>query len=110
MSWLQLLRAEAQATSMQQAGRRLGISRTAVSLCLAEKYPASTEHIQAKVMALLGQVECPALIETISAEQCQSWRERKAPTHNPMAMQHWRACQHCPHNPSCQQEQRHGHH
>lgn len=112
MNWLDLLRAEAKSTSMQQAANRLGISRTAVSLCLSERYPASTERIEAKVWDVLGsQIECPVLVESISPTACREYRERKAPIHNPMAMQHWRACQHCPNNPSCTaQEQRHVRH
>ena len=103
MSWLELLRTEARATSITAAAQRLGVSRTAVSLCLAERYPASTEHIEAKVWDALGQIECPALDKTINATECRTYRERSAPTHNPMAMQYWKACQHCPHNPNCAQ-------
>lgn len=111
MTWLDLLRTEAKATSMQKAAIRLGISRTAVSLCLAEKYPASTDHIEAKVWEVLGQVDCPALGEVITSTACREFRERQAPTHNHMAMRHWKACQHCPNNPSCTaQEQRHVRH
>lgn len=110
-AWLELLRAEAEATSMKKAAERLGISRTAVSLCLAERYPASTENIEAKVLDVLGQVDCLALGEPITPTMCRSHRERKAPLHNPVAMQIWRACQHCPHNPNCTaQEQRYGSH
>jgi len=101
MSWLDLLRAEAGATSITATALRLGVSRTTVSLCLAERYPASTERIEAKVWDVLGQIECPALGGTITATECRTYRERPAPTHNPMAMQHWKACQHCPHNPNC---------
>lgn len=101
MAWLELLRAEAEATTMQKAGERVGITRTAVSLCLAGKYPAKTDRVAAKVLAVLGQVDCPALAESISPEACRENRERKAPTHNPQAMQLWKACHHCPNNPHC---------
>lgn len=99
MNWLDLLRTEARATSMQRAANRLGISRTAVSLCLAGRYPAGTGRIEAKVLDVLGQVDCLALGCPITPNHCRSHRERKAPLHNPVAMQIWRTCQHCPHNP-----------
>lgn len=110
-TWLDLLSAEVKASSMRKAATRLGISRTAVSLCLSGKYGASTEHVEKKVLDVLGQVDCLALGEPITPTHCRSHRERKAPLHNPVAMQIWRACQHCPNNPNrTAQEQRHGSH
>lgn len=100
-TWLDLLGAEVKATSMQKAATRLGISRTAVSLCLAGKYGASTDRVEEKVWDVLGQVDCMALGESITPTACRGHRERKPPLHNPVAMQHWHACQHCPNNPNC---------
>ncbi|CDM42417.1 hypothetical protein [Ectopseudomonas oleovorans] len=107
-TWLDLLSAEVKASSMQKAATRLGISRTAVSLCLSGKYGASTDRVEAKVWDVLGQVDCLALGEPISPTACRDYRERKPPLHNSVAMRHWRACQHCPNNPNCM-EQRHDH-
>ncbi|WP_312375749.1 hypothetical protein [Pseudomonas oryzihabitans] len=78
------------------------MSRTAVSLVLANKYSSpSTAGVERRVMDVLGRIDCIALGETLTVAQCQSFRDRSAPTHNPMQMQHWRACQHCPFNPNC---------
>jgi len=100
MTWLDLLRTEVQSTTMTKAAERLGISRTAVSLCLSGKYGAKTDKVAAKVLDVLGAMECPALAETITPLECEAYRTRSAPLNNPMAMRHWRACQHCPHNPN----------
>lgn len=100
MSWLDLLRAEVQSSSMARAAARLGISRTAVSLCLSDKYGAKTDRIEQRVWDVLGQVDCPFANEHISATTCRQHRERAAPLNNPMAMRLWRTCQHCPHNPN----------
>ena len=100
--FVQLLGAEVARSNMTRTASRIGMSRTAVSLVLANRYPSpSTAGVEKRVMDVLGRLECVALGEVITSAQCQSWREKAAPTHNPSAMQHWRACQHCPNNPSC---------
>lgn len=97
-----LLAAEVRATDRTRAASRIGMSRTAVSLVLANKYSSpSTAGVERRVMDVLGRIDCIALGETLTVAQCQTFRDRSAPTHNPMQMQHWRACQHCPFNPNC---------
>jgi hypothetical protein len=96
-----LLAREVEQSNRARAAERVGVSRTAVSLVLVNRYPCSTDGVERQVMEVLGRIDCVALGEVITAEQCQTYRERKAPTHNPMAMQHWRACQNCPSNPNC---------
>lgn len=100
--FIRLLAAEAMATNRAKAGLRIGMSRTAVSLILANKYSSpSTAGVERRVMGVLGRIECVAAGEALTVEQCQAFYQRSAPTHNPMAMQHWRACQQCPLNPNC---------
>lgn len=100
--FVRLLAAETKATNRARAAERIGMSRTAVSLVLANKYSGpSTTHVERRVMEVLGRIDCVALGETLTVEQCQGFHQRSAPTHNPMAMQHWRACQQCPFNPNC---------
>ena len=100
--FVQLLGAEVARSNMTKTGQRIGMSRTAVSLVLANRYPSpSTAGVERRVMDVLGRLECVALGEVVTASECQSYREKAAPTHNPMAMHHWRACQHCPNNPNC---------
>lgn len=100
--WITLLAAEVEASNRQAAGQRIGVSRTAVSLALANKYPSpSTAGIERRVLQALDGRDCPAHGEIISAQQCREYRDRPAPTQNPMSMRVWRVCQRCPHNPDC---------
>ncbi len=102
--WIRLLAAEVEASNRSEAGERIGVSRTAVSLCLANKYSSpSTSGIERRVLQALDGRDCPAQGCRISAEQCREFRERDCPTHNPMSMRIWRVCQGCPHNPECEQ-------
>lgn len=97
-----LLAREVEQSNRTKAGERIGMSRSAVSLVLANKYPSpTTNNIERRVMDTLGRLECIAVGEVITAEQCQTYRERPAPTHNPPAMQRWRDCQFCAKNPNC---------
>jgi len=109
--WIQLLAAEVARSNRTEAGKRIGVSRSAVSLVLVNRYPSpSTAGIERRVMDKLGRLDCAALGEQVTVIQCQSFREKPAPTHNPQAMQQWKACQYCPHNPSCQaKEAAHAH-
>ncbi|WP_282339422.1 hypothetical protein [Pseudomonas sp. PS02288] len=100
--FVQLLAAEVAASDRTKAAERIGMSRTAVSLVLANKYSSpSTAGVERRVMDVLGRIECVAVGEIVTVEQCQSYRERPAPTHNPRAMRQWLACQNCPINPTC---------
>ena len=107
--WIELLASEVESSNRKLAAERIGVSRTAVSLALSNRYPSpSTSGIERRVIAALDGRECPAQGERISAQQCRKYRERPAPTHNPMAMRIWRACQSCPHNPECAASQPRG--
>ena len=102
--WITLLANEVRATNRKMAGDRIGVSRSAVSLALANRYPSpSTSSIEKKVLEALDGLNCPAQERTISVEQCREYRSRPAPTHNPMAMRLWRSCQTCPNNTDRQQ-------
>jgi hypothetical protein len=105
--FVQLLGAEVARSNMTATGKRIGMSRTAVSLVLANRYPSpSTSGVERRVMDALGRLECVAVGAVVTASQCQSYREKPAPTHNPSAMQHWRACQFCPNNPNCNAQEK----
>lgn len=100
--FVRLLGAEVARSNMAAAGKRIGMSRTTVSLVLSNRYPSpSTDGVERRVMDVLGRIECVAMDQVITAEQCQSYRKKPAPTHNPQAMQQWKACQHCCFNPNC---------
>lgn len=100
--FVRLLASEVAASNKTKASQRIGMSRTAVSLVLANRYASpSTAGVERRVMETLGRIQCVALDSEVTVEQCQSYREKPAPTHNPQAMQRWRACQHCSINPDC---------
>ena len=100
--FVRLLAAEVAATDRTKAAARIGMSRTAVSLILANKYTSpSTAGVERRVMSALGRMDCIAINDEVTIEQCQNYRDKPPPTHNPQAMQSWRACQYCAFNPNC---------
>lgn len=105
MNWIELLRGEVARTSKTHAAARIGVSRTAVSLALSGKYPAATDRLEAKVMAVLGRVACPFLETEIESQACRHYRERPVPTSNPLALRHWRVCQQCNVGRTCRDTQ-----
>jgi len=97
--WLVLLSEEASRTSIAATARRLGYSRTSVSLALAGKYPGGTDKLAAKVLETLGEVDCPHLGLPVTPDKCASGAA-KMPTSSPAALRLWRTCQDCPYNPA----------
>lgn len=103
MQWLEILRQAVEdnprgiAGVADQMGK--GVSRTALSLVLANKYPAKTDRIAARVLDTFARISCPHLGETVTQAQCRHFANRAAPTNSPRDMRHWRACQACPHKP-----------
>ena len=97
--FIQLLAAEASATDKTATAKRIGISRTAVSLLLCNKYPSpSYEKVEAKVMAALDKVQCPVL-GALENSECQKQRNAPFSSANPQRVNLYRACQQCPNNP-----------
>ncbi|MCY1393856.1 hypothetical protein D3C76_418690 [compost metagenome] len=98
--FVRLLASEVQRSNRTEAGRRIGMSRSTVTLVLANRYPSpSTAGVERCVLDALGRIDCVAIGEAITVEQCQTQCESRAPTHNPQALQRWKACQHCQLNP-----------
>jgi len=94
--WLELLRKRVADSSMGKVADELDLSRTAVSLVLAGKYPAKTDRIAGRVIDTYARIQCPFLEREISGAECRDFHTREAPTSSPFAMRHWRACQNCP--------------
>lgn len=112
MTWLELLQ---QAVADHKRGiagvaEQIGVSRTSLSLVLADKYPAKTDRIAAKVTDTYARISCPHLGETITQLQCRDFATRTAPTNSPRDMRHWRACQGCPLKPAATQPETGEHH
>ena len=94
-NWLQLLAEEVRRTSIAATGRKLGYSRTAISLAVAGKYPGGTDKLAAKVFEVLGRVSCPQLDRMVTPAECAA-NAGEMPTSSPAALRLWRACQTCP--------------
>ena len=96
--WQALLAAEAARTSIAAVARRLGYSRTSISLVLAGKYPGGTDNVAAAVLATFGRTTCPHLGRAVAPDECAQ-NGGRVPTASPAALRLWRACQTCPHRP-----------
>jgi hypothetical protein len=96
--WLALLTEEAARTSITATARRLGYSRTSISLVLAGKYPGGTDKMAARVLEAFRRVVCPLLDKEVTPTECAKHGGR-VPTSSPAALRLWRACQACPHRP-----------
>ncbi len=98
--FIQLLDAESSATDKTATAKRIGISRTAVSLLLCNKYPSpSLEKVEAKVMAALDNLHCPVLGK-LDHSECQKQRNMPFSSANPQRINLYRACLQCPNNPN----------
>jgi hypothetical protein len=102
-AWIQLLANAVEGSSRAEVARRLGVSRTSVSLLLINNYPnPSTAKMQAKVEGMLAAVSCPILGE-ISGQECQKEREKPFSSGNQARIPLYRACRSCPNNPNRQE-------
>ncbi len=95
-TWIDLLRAEAERTSISAAARRIGYSRPAVSAAIKGKYPGDTRRLAARVLAVLGAlISCPHTGDAMHVEECRKWRARPMPMGSAEDLKHWRACRTC---------------
>ena len=95
--WKQLvLNRKEQLGSLQKVAEELGYARPSLSLALRDKYVGSTDRLIKTVYQVLWKIECPYLKREISSVDCRKYKERDAPTQNPVEMRHWKACQSCP--------------
>lgn len=101
MQWLTLLAEEVARTgSKAKAAKKVGISRSAVSLVLAGRYPANTERVAAKVLdALAGRVTCPHDGTDIPRKVCTDRATAPMPMSSPAQLRAWTACQACANRP-----------
>lgn len=96
-NWLTLLQQAVTATSMTAVADKLDVSRTTISLVLADKYPAKTDKIAAKVLDTYARITCPHTGMEITYAECRQLSTSAVPTSSPQAMRYWRACQSCTH-------------
>lgn len=95
--WLTILRQAVEKTNITAVALKLEVSRTAISLVLADKYPAKTGKIAAKVLDTYARITCPHTSIEITHAECRTLSTSAVPTSSPQAMRHWRACQGCAH-------------
>lgn len=81
------------------AGGAGSVGRTQLSLVLNGRYPASTERLAAKVLAVFDRHHCPYLGEPVLSEYCLQLNRGPVPTWDPSALDNRRACRVCAHRP-----------
>ncbi|WP_427500771.1 helix-turn-helix domain-containing protein [Methylomonas sp. MED-D] len=83
-------------SSINYVAKRIGVSRTAISLIVADKYPAKIDKVLQAFEQAYGQIDCPHLQTELSRQQCREFASKARPS-NQLGLAHWRACQQCPH-------------
>lgn len=98
--WVIALAKEVDSSNRTVVAKRMGVSRTSISLVLANKYPSpSTQGIEKRLAAMLNGVSCPVMGD-ITNEQCQIERQKPFIASNPTRIRLYRACSTCSHNPA----------
>ncbi len=99
--WLKILADHANEKGNANVARELGISPTTVSLVLAEKYPASTDSVEKKVMGIYGiegMVVCPILGVMLPDRCATNWERAKKigmKAGNPATIRLYKSCLKC---------------
>ena len=83
-------------SSVGAVAKRIGVSRTAVSLIVHDKYPANPKNVYEAFERAYGGVTCPHLGSELTRAQCREYANKARPS-NQLGLAHWRACQNCPH-------------
>lgn len=108
-TWLEVLQAEVNASSLAVVADKIGLSRTLISQVCNEKYPGDLGRVQKLVEGnLMGhKVACPILGE-IPVHQCMAHQRRKAGDvgNTPNEIRLYKACRSgCPHSQLGAEEQ-----
>jgi hypothetical protein len=95
---LRLLRAQAQRTTSVQLAEQLGVSPSAVSQAMHDKYRGNVERFCARVRGLWGgdTVQCPVL-GAINTKVCTDQQGKPLAFTNPLRVALSKACKACPH-------------
>lgn len=99
-AWLLILSRKVDAKGRPVVERELNLSAATLSLVLNKKYPASTENIERRVMAMYGhdgKVQCPVLGEIEPALCTVKWERahRVKSVGNPATSRLYIACRKC---------------
>lgn len=101
MSWQKLLWQAVNETNRATVARKLGVSRTSVSLLLANRYPGDTRHMARRINTILAQEPthtCQLTGRKVTITGCAK-KSARVPTSSPAAVRNWKVCKDCPHNP-----------
>jgi hypothetical protein len=95
---LRLLREQAKHATQVQLAEQLGVSNSAVSQALHDKYRGHVERFCARVRGLWGgdTVRCPVL-GAINTKVCTDQQGKALAYTNPLRVAVARACKTCPH-------------
>ncbi|MDO9069353.1 MAG: LacI family transcriptional regulator [Deltaproteobacteria bacterium] len=98
--WLAILQREVAARGRAEVARELGISATTLSLVLSDKYPASTDKIENRVVAIYGNAGnvCCQILGEISPSRCaDNWERARVIkiAGNPATIRLYMACRKC---------------
>lgn len=98
--WMDILKAQVTKKGRPIVQRELNISSTTLSLVLAEKYGASTDAIEAKVMKFFGdegRVNCPHLGKIEPGRCIDNWKRAQTTktAGNPATIRLLIACRKC---------------
>jgi hypothetical protein len=107
---LRLLREQAKHKSGVELAELLGVSNSAVSQAMHDKYRGNVERFCARVRGLWGgdTVRCPVL-GAINTKVCTDQQAKPPAYTNPMRVAISRACKTCPHAQALQSTQQANH-
>ncbi len=99
-TWLEILQDQVDQKGRPVVQKELAVSASSLSLVLAGKYPAKTDAIEAKVMAMYGaegKVCCPHLGKIEPGTCVKNWQQAKKSktAGNPATMRTLIACRNC---------------
>jgi len=101
MGWLEILRDQVAAHGLPTVARELGVAKSTVCMVAKGTYPARTDKIEARVLAVYGgaTVTCPVL-GSIDAAACAANQDRAKRiglrAGNPETLRLFKTCSTCP--------------
>lgn len=98
MTWFEQLKRAVDESSCADVARRIGVSRSAISLLVNNKYQGDTSRMAVRIKEYFSRVICPESGLQISRAQCRA-NVGNVPTSSPAAVRQWKACRKCPHQP-----------
>lgn len=101
MDWLSILRDQIAAKGLPAVATELGVAKSTISMVAGGKYPARTDRIEARVLAVYGgaTVACPVL-GAIDTATCAGNHDRARRiglrAGNPETLRLFKTCSNCP--------------